>query len=176
MIFEPTPITGAFVVRPERVVDERGYFARTYCVRELTEQGLDPAISQASLSFNRRRGTLRGMHFQAAPHEENKIVSCQRGSFFDVIVDLRRESPSYKRWFGVTLTEDEATALYIPKGCAHGFITLADDTLVHYFISGFYHPESARGVRFDDPAFAIEWPLPPVVIAARDRAFPDFAG
>ena len=174
MIFEPTDVAGAFVIRPERHADDRGHFARTFCVRELAEHGLDPAVVQHSISYNKRRGTLRGMHYQAEPHGENKIVSVRRGAIFDVAVDLRRESPTYKSWFGVTLTDEDATSFFIPAGCAHGFITLADDTTVNYEISTFHHPESARGVRYDDPAFGIEWPMAPVVIAERDLRFPSF--
>jgi dTDP-4-dehydrorhamnose 3,5-epimerase len=174
LIVSPVSVAGAFVIRPERVEDERGHFARTFCVRELAGHGIDPTVVQRSISYNRRRGTLRGMHLQVAPHEENKIVSCRRGSIFDVAVDLRRESPTYRSWFGVTLTDEDATAFFIPKGCAHGFITLADDTTVDYEISGFYHPESARGFRYDDPAFGIDWPMAPVVIAERDLQFPSF--
>jgi dTDP-4-dehydrorhamnose 3,5-epimerase len=174
LIIESVKLAGAFLIRPERHEDERGYFARTYCVRELAEHGIDPQVVQRSISYNRHRGTLRGMHFQAAPHEENKIVSCRRGAVFDVAIDLRRESSTYRRWFGVTLTDEEATAFFIPKGCAHGFITLADETTVDYAISCFHDPASARGVRWDDPAFGVEWPLQPIVIADRDRRYADF--
>jgi dTDP-4-dehydrorhamnose 3,5-epimerase len=176
LIFEPVAIAGAFVIRPERVADERGHFARTFDVRELAAHGLDPEIVQRSLSYNRLRGTLRGMHYQLAPHEENKIVSVRRGAIFDVAVDLRPASPTYKGWCGVTLTDEDAASFYIPKGCAHGFITLADDTTVGYDISVPHHAASARGVRFDDPTFGIAWPMAPVVIAERDRTYPDFAG
>ena len=174
MIVSSVSVAGAFVIQPERVEDERGYFARTFCVRELAERGIDPVVVQRSLSYNKRRGTLRGMHLQIAPYEENKIVSCRRGSIFDVAVDLRRGSPTYRQWSGITLTDEDATAFFIPRGCAHGFITLADDTTVNYEISAFHHPESARGVRYDDPAFGIEWPIEPVVIADRDLRFPSF--
>jgi dTDP-4-dehydrorhamnose 3,5-epimerase len=174
LIFEPTKVAGAFVIRPELFEDDRGYFARTFCVRELAEHGLDATVVQGSISHNRRRGTLRGLHYQAAPHGENKIVSVRRGVIFDVAVDLRRDSPTYKTWFGVTLTGEDATSFFIPHGCAHGFITLADDTTVNYEISNFHHPESARGVRYDDPAFGIEWPLEPIMIADRDRRYPHF--
>jgi dTDP-4-dehydrorhamnose 3,5-epimerase len=174
MIFTETSIEGAFVITPERFEDERGFFARLYCPKELAAHGLDPTVVQRSVSYNRRRGTLRGMHFQIAPHEENKIVSCLSGSIRDVIVDLRPASPTYRRWFGVTLTSEGLEALFVPKGCAHGFITLADDSRVHYEISEFHHPESARGVRFDDPAFGIEWPIEPSIIAARDRSYPSY--
>jgi dTDP-4-dehydrorhamnose 3,5-epimerase len=172
--FTETKLKGAFVIRPERHEDERGYFARTYCVREFAEAGIDPGVVQRSVSYNRVRGTLRGMHYQEAPHGENKLVSCARGALYDVIVDLRPASPTFRGWFGLTLTAEEHTSLFIPQGCAHGFITLADETVVNYDISSFHRPEAARGVRYDDPAFGIEWPLAPVVIADRDRRFPNF--
>jgi len=175
LIFDETTVAGAFLIRPEPLTDERGFFARTYCARELAEHGLDPQVVQRSISHNRARGTLRGMHYQAAPHEESKQISCTRGSIFDVIVDLRRASPTCGRWFSTTLSADEPRSLFVPKGCAHGFITLADDTIVQYDISEFYHPESARGLRYDDPAFRIEWPFAPTVISARDLAFPPYA-
>jgi dTDP-4-dehydrorhamnose 3,5-epimerase len=174
MEFLQTEIPGAFLIRPQRHADERGFFARTFCVRELTEHGLDPRVVQSSLSSNLRRGTLRGMHFQAAPHQENKVVSCSRGALYDVILDLRPESPKYRRWQAFTLTAENLDALFIPGGCAHGFLTTEDDTVVRYEISDYYVPESARGLRFDDPAFSIEWPGPPAVISARDLAFPPF--
>jgi dTDP-4-dehydrorhamnose 3,5-epimerase len=171
VIFTTTEIEGAALIKPERHEDERGFFARTYCVRELAEHGLDPQVVQRSVSFNRRRGTLRGMHYQIAPHEETKLVSCSRGEIHDVILDLRPASPSYRRWFAATLTADNGHLLYVPKGCAHGFITLTDDVVVDYQISDFHHPESARGVRYDDPAFGITWPLAPAVINARDEGY-----
>lgn len=172
MIFTATPLAGAFVIRPERLEDERGFFARTYCARELAEHGLDFQPAQSSISYNRVRGTLRGMHFQVAPHEESKLVSVRQGAIHDVIVDLRRGSATYGKWVAVPLTAAGHEIVYVPKGCAHGFITLADDTVVQYEISEFHHPESSRGVRYDDPAFAIGWPLQPTVISARDKAFP----
>jgi dTDP-4-dehydrorhamnose 3,5-epimerase len=176
MIFEPTQIAGAVVIRPQRMEDERGFFARIYCERELAEHGIDPRLVQHSLSYNRLRGTLRGMHFQTEPHAENKLVSCNRGSIYDVIIDLRAESPSYRRWIAVTLTADGQEALFVPKGCAHGFITLSDETTVEYKISEFYAPGFAEGLRFDDPAFGIDWPLAPVVISSRDLAYPPYTG
>lgn len=154
--------------------DERGFFARTFCVQELAAHGLEPGVVQRSISYNKVRGTLRGMHYQIAPHEETKLVSCLRGAVFDVVLDLRPTSPTYRRWAGVNLTADGFEALYVPKGCGHGFVTLTDDAVVHYEISEFHHPECARGVRFDDPAFDIGWPLPPVVINQRDRGYADF--
>jgi dTDP-4-dehydrorhamnose 3,5-epimerase len=175
MLFTSTEIPDAFLVKPERIEDERGFFARTWCEREAAAHGLDPRIVQSSLSFNRRRGTLRGLHFQIAPHAENKLVSCSRGSIWDVVVDLRRDSPSYRRWQAFTLTDENLDAVFIPAGCAHGFITLADDSVVRYDISAFYAPAAARGARYDDPAFRITWPLAPIVISPRDLGFPPYA-
>jgi dTDP-4-dehydrorhamnose 3,5-epimerase len=176
MIFVETEVKGAFLIKPQPLEDERGFFARTYCRREFEEHGLDPEIVQSSLSYNRRRGTLRGLHFQASPHEENKLISCRRGTVYDVIVDLRAGSPSFRCWAGITLTATGFEALFVPKGCAHGFITLDDDTVVQYEISQFHHPESSRGHRFDDPAFGIEWPIAPLVISPRDLGYPPYAG
>ncbi len=176
MTFSTTRIAGAFVIRPQRIEDERGFFARTYCVREFEAQGLDTKVVQRSLSHNARQGTLRGMHLQTAPHEEVKVVSCLRGKIYDVIIDLRPASPSYRLWFAQVLSAEGFESLYVPQGCAHGYITLVDDSVVAYDISAFHHPESARGVRFDDPAFAVEWPMPPTVISPRDRGYPDYVG
>lgn len=175
MNFSDTAVTGAFLIRPEHLEDERGFFARTYCVRELAEHGIDAQVVQRSISYNRLLGTLRGMHFQAEPHQENKFVSCIRGSIHDVVIDLRPASPSYRVCFATTLTDQGFETLFVPKGCAHGFMTLSDDTVVQYDISDFHHPESARGIRFDDPSFAIEWPMSPAVINARDLGFPPYA-
>ncbi|MFL6196447.1 MAG: dTDP-4-dehydrorhamnose 3,5-epimerase [Thermoanaerobaculia bacterium] len=174
MIFRETPLAGAWILEPERFADERGFFARTYCRRDFEERGLDPAVAQCSVSFNHRRGTLRGLHFQAAPHEEVKLVRVTRGAVWDVIVDLRPGSPTSGRHFGVKLTADEGNALYIPKGFAHGFQTLEDGSEVFYQISEFYAPESAQGYRWDDPAFAIPWPEPPSVISEKDLHLPRF--
>ena len=171
MIFSDTKILGAFLIRAEPIEDERGFFARTYDSDEFRNRGLDPTIAQRSVSFNRRRGTLRGLHFQAAPHEENKLVWCSRGAIYDVIVDLRPASPTHRQWVAVTLSADGFEALFVPKGCAHGFITLEDETAVRYDISVPYAPASARGLRFDDPAFGVEWPFAPTVISPRDLAF-----
>ena len=176
MLFNPTEIAGTFLIQPERREDERGFFARTWCEREFVEHGIDPRVVQRSVSFNRQRGTLRGMHFQVGPHVENKLVSCSAGSVYDVVLDLRPASPSYKRWQAFTLTAAAMDALFIPGGCAHGFITLEDGAVVRYDISEFYLPAAERGLRYDDPAFAIHWPLAPVVISARDLGFPPYAG
>jgi dTDP-4-dehydrorhamnose 3,5-epimerase len=175
MIFRETPLAGAWVLEPERIPDERGFFARTWCRRDFAERGLDPAIAQCSVSWNHRRGTLRGLHFQAAPHAEVKLVRVTRGAVWDVIVDLRPESPSFQKHFSIVLSAENGNQLYIPKGMAHGFQTLADGTEVFYQISEFYAPESARGYRWDDPAFAIPWPEPISVISEKDRSLPLFS-
>jgi len=174
MIFRETPLAGAFVLEPELVQDERGFFARTWSRDEFTARGLDPEIAQCSVSYNHRRGTLRGLHFQAAPHEEVKLVRCVRGALWDVIVDVRPGSPTRGRFFGLALSAAARNALYIPKGMAHGFVTLEDETEVFYQISAPYSPEHARGYRWDDPTFAIPWPEPVAVISERDRNLPFF--
>jgi dTDP-4-dehydrorhamnose 3,5-epimerase len=166
--FEETSLTGAWVVRLEPHADERGYFVRTFSEDAFRERGLDARVAQSSLSWNRTRGTIRGMHYQAAPHEEAKLVSCLRGRLYDVALDLRPGSPTEGTWFGLELTGDELTAFYVPEGVAHGFQTLEDDTLVHYQISVPHSPEASRVVAFDDPAYGIEWPLPPGVMSERD--------
>jgi len=164
-----------WIVDPERHVDERGSFARKYCRREFAEHGIDFVPVQISASSNTRRGTLRGLHFQTEPLTEAKIVTCVRGSAFDLAVDLRPDSPSYGRSAGVELSRENARAVYVPPGCAHGFQTLEDDTELLYLISEFYDPSLQRGVRWDDPALEIGWPLTPTVISERDRTFPDYA-
>lgn len=174
MIFRETPLAGAWVLEPERFEDERGFFARTWCRREFEAHGLDPSIAQCSVSFNHRRGTLRGLHFQAAPHEEIKLVRVTRGAIWDVIVDVRPGSPTFRQHFSVVLSAEARNELYIPKGTAHGFQTLEDETEVFYQISEFYAPESARGYRWDDPSFAIPWPEPVTVISEKDRNLPLF--
>jgi dTDP-4-dehydrorhamnose 3,5-epimerase len=174
VIFEATPLPGAFVIEPERKHDERGYFARTFCAREFAEHGLNPAVAQCSVSFTPRRGTLRGLHYQRPPHAEAKLVRCVRGAVFDAIVDLRPESPTFRRHFGARLDADSGRALYVPEGFAHGFLTLTDDCEIAYQMSAAYSAPHAAGVRWDDPAFGIEWPEPVRVISERDRAYPDF--
>lgn len=173
MRFQETSLAGAFVIEPERFPDERGFFARTFCAREFAEKGLDPRVSQANLSYNARRGTLRGMHYQKPPHAEAKLVRCTRGAIHDVIIDLRAGSPTLHGHFAVRLDAENRTMLYIPEGFAHGFLTLADDTEVCYQMSTAYSPEHGAGVRYDDPAFGIVWPEPVRVIAERDRTYPD---
>jgi dTDP-4-dehydrorhamnose 3,5-epimerase len=176
MIFTPTSLQGAVAVDLEKREDERGFFARSWCRREFEAHGLNPRLAQCSVSFNLRRGTLRGMHYQAEPHEEAKLVRCTRGSLHDVIVDLRPGSPTYKRHFALTLTAENRTMLYVPEGFAHGFLTLEDATEVFYQITEFYAPASQKGFRWDDPAFAIIWPEKPEFLSERDRTYPDFAG
>jgi dTDP-4-dehydrorhamnose 3,5-epimerase len=173
--FVDTPVTGAKVVELDRHVDERGFFARMWDPGELVDAGLTPSLAQASVSRSTRAGTLRGMHFQHPPHEEAKLVRCVRGAIFDVALDLRPDSPTYLRWYGVRLDIENGRALYIPEGCAHGFQTLEDDADVLYLISHPYVPEAAGGVRWDDPAFGIEWPpARERTIGARDLTWPDY--
>jgi dTDP-4-dehydrorhamnose 3,5-epimerase len=167
------PLQGAFVVELELVSDERGFFARTWCAEEFRAHGLNPNLAQCSVSFNERKGTLRGMHYQDDPHPETKLVRCTAGAVYDVIVDLRSLSPSYCKWFAVELSAANRKALYVPEGVAHGFQTLTDSAEVYYQISEFYHPEVARGVRWNDPLFAIEWPMPDPIISERDSTFAD---
>ncbi len=172
MIFRETKLKDAFIIELERLEDERGFLARTFCQEEFKAHGLNPRFVQCNISFNKKTGTLRGMHYQVAPHEEAKLVRCTRGAIYDVIVDLRSDSPMFKQWLAVELTAENRKALYIPAGLAHGFQTLADDTEVFYQMSEFYCAESARGVRWNDPAFGIEWPLPITIIAEKDSTLP----
>jgi dTDP-4-dehydrorhamnose 3,5-epimerase len=174
--FVRTTLPGAFRVEMDRLEDDRGFFARSWCAREAEEQALNPRVAQCNVSFNRRRGTLRGMHFQAAPHEEAKLVRCTRGALFDVIVDLRSNSPTFRKWEAFELTEGNGLAIYVPEGFAHGFQTLVDDTEVLYQMSEFYVGASARGVRWNDPTFGILWPLSDPILSARDATFADFTG
>lgn len=172
MIFTESPLSGAFVIDMQRLADERGFFARSYCAEEFAARGLGPELRQCSVSYNARRGTLRGLHYQSAPHEEHKLVRCTAGAIFDVIVDIRASSSTYRRWYGAELTADNRRSLFIPPGFAHGFVSLTDDAEVYYMISAAHAPDFSRGLRWNDPAFAIEWPLPPAVISARDAAYP----
>jgi dTDP-4-dehydrorhamnose 3,5-epimerase len=175
MIFIETKLKEVFIIEPERLEDERGLFARTWCQREFEAHGLNSRLAQCSLSFNRKKGTLRGMHYQAAPYEEARLVRCTMGAIYDVALDLRRSSPAFRQWTAVELTADNRRMLYIPEGFAHGFQTLEDNTEVFYQMSEFYHPECAKGVRWDDPAFRIVWPSDIIVISDKDREYPDFA-
>lgn len=175
MIFTPTELPGAFVIDPEPRQDARGWFARTFCAREFEAHGLPTAMVQSNLSLTRRKGTLRGLHFQRAPHEEDKLVRCVRGAVWDVIVDLRPDSPTRGRWIGAELSEDNGRALFVPRGFAHGFLTLSDDAAVCYQMSAYYAPEAADGVRWDDAAFGIRWPAPVLEMSDKDRQWPDYA-
>jgi dTDP-4-dehydrorhamnose 3,5-epimerase len=175
MKFIETEVHGAWLVEPEPARDERGFFARTFCARSFASLGLETRFVQHSTSYSRRRGTLRGMHFQRPPHAEVKIVRCLRGAIFDVIVDLRPQSPSHGRWQGFELTAADHRQLYVPAGCAHGFQTLTDECEVGYLISAFHEPASAAGIGYDDPLLAITWPLPVTIISERDSAWPDAA-
>ena len=172
MRIEPTELAGVFVVDPEPVEDERGSFARMFAAEEFAAAGLDPAVAQCGLSTNVRSYTLRGMHWQAAPYEEAKLVRCTRGSVFDVAVDVRADSPTFGRWLGFELGEVRHRALYLGPGIAHGFLTLEADSEIFYQISAPYRPDSSRGLRWDDPTVAIEWPSTPAVLSARDRSLP----
>lgn len=174
MRFLPLPLSGAFVVEAEPITDERGLFARTFCAHEFVAHGLNPHLVQCSLSFNKHKGTLRGMHYQAKPHEETKLVRCTSGAIYDVILDLRPDSPTFRQWAGVELSAENRKALYVPEGFAHGFLTLHDETEVFYQMSEFFHPECAVGVRWDDAAFNIRWPESVVVISERDRGYAPF--
>jgi dTDP-4-dehydrorhamnose 3,5-epimerase len=175
MIFRPLDVSGAFLIDPEPIPDERGFFARLWCQREFEERGLLGRIVQCSQSFNTRKGTLRGLHYQLAPHAEVKIVRCTRGALYDVILDLRPASPTFKKHAAVTLTAENRCMAYVPEGCAHGFETLEDGTEVFYLISEFFRPDHARGVRWNDSAFAIPWPPGEKTLNERDRTYPDFS-
>ncbi len=172
LVFEPLPISGAFRVRPVQRKDERGFFARTFSDAAFAENGLKTNFVERSTSFNARRGTLRGMHFQADPHGETKTVRCTRGRVFDVLVDLRKASPTFGQWYGEELDPETSTILYIPDGCAHGFQTLADNSEIFYEITPAYVPGASRGVLFDDPDLAIRWPLKDAILSERDRQLP----
>jgi len=177
VVIRPTKVAGVSIVELEPYVDERGTFTRTFDADIFTSHGLDAHVVQCSTSFNSRAGTLRGIHYQAHPHAEGKLVRCSRGRIFDVVVDLRPNSPTHMQWIGVELDAREPSELFIPEGCAHGFQTLEDESEVYYQMSTAYRPDLYTGVRWDDPAFAIEWPEPPGgerIVSDRDRAFPDY--
>jgi dTDP-4-dehydrorhamnose 3,5-epimerase len=174
MIFAEAGLPGVYEVQIDPKPDERGFFARTWCHDEFASKGLDSRLVQCSLSYNARKGTLRGLHFQVPPHAETKLVRCTKGSIYDVVLDLRQESKAFRRWIGVRLSADKRNSLYIPKGCAHGFLTLEDDTEVFYQMSDFYDADSSRGVRWNDPAFGIVWPAKVEIISSRDANYSDF--
>jgi len=169
MLFTPTKLKDAYIVEPKKLADERGFFARSWCEKEFRDRGLNPNLVQCNISFNKHQGTLRGMHLQIEPYAEAKLVRCTQGAIYDVIVDLRPDSATYKQWIGVELTPDNRKALYVPEGFAHGFQTLADNTEVFYQMSQFYAPECARGYRWNDPSFGISWPEEISVISDKDR-------
>ena len=174
MQFIETRLKGAYILEAERIADERGFFARTWARDEFIAHGLNPDLAQCNVSYNHRTGTVRGMHWQAPPHAETKIVRCTQGALYDVIVDIRPDSPTYRQWVGVELSAENCRALYIPEGCAHGFQTQEDATEIFYMISAAYAPQAARGMRWDDPAIGITWPRAVTVIAARDARYPDW--
>lgn len=174
MIFTAMPLTGAYIIKPRKIEDDRGFFARILCKDEFAGHDLKLHLPQTNIARTYRRGTMRGLHFQEPPHAEVKIVRCTKGAVYDVIVDLRPGAPTFKHWFGVELTQDNFSAVYVPEGFAHGYLTLADDSEIYYHTSETYHPESASGVRYDDPEFGIEWPIGIAIISRQDREWPDF--
>ncbi|MEM7081353.1 MAG: dTDP-4-dehydrorhamnose 3,5-epimerase family protein [Pseudomonadota bacterium] len=174
MKFTETSVAGAYVLDVNRIGDDRGYFGRLWCEKELKDMGLVDTIRQSNIGFSPKAGTLRGLHYQTPPHEEVKIVRCTRGAVWDVVVDLRPDSPTFKQWFGLELNPDNASMLYVPEGCATGYLTLEDNSEIYYNTSAMYAPEHATGVRHDDPAFAIEWPGEAKVMSDNDIAWPDF--
>lgn len=174
MIFAQTKLSGAFIIEPEKLEDDRGFFARSWCLREFEAHGLNPRLVQCDISLSKKTGTLRGMHYQLSPFEEAKLVRCTSGSIYDAIIDLRPDSPTFKKHVGLVLTAENHKMLYVPEGFAHGFLTLEDNTEVFYQMSEYYSPEHARGVRWDDSAFGICWPLVPTTVSERDRTCRDF--
>jgi len=175
MKFQETHLNGAWIIDLDRLADERGFFARSFCQREFTEHGLNPRIAQGNVSYNRQKGTLRGMHLQVSPFQEAKLVQCTQGAIYDVILDLRPDSPTFGKHLGIRLSAEEYRMLYIPEGFAHGFMTLEDHSNIFYLMSEFYVPESARGFRWNDPFFRISWPAEVEVISVRDAGYPDFS-
>ena len=175
MRFSETGFKGAFLIAPELAEDDRGFFARTFCQREFSAQGLNTSLVQCNISFNLKKGTLRGLHYQEAPHEETKLVRCTLGAIYDVIVDIRRDSPTFGQWWGVELSASNRLMLYVPEGFAHGFQTFEDNSEVFYQMSSFYAPERARGIRWNDPKLAIRWPHDVTAISDRDNHYPDFS-
>lgn len=173
-MFAETKLKGAFIIEPEKLEDERGFFARIWCEREFAAHGLNPRVVQCSISFNKRRGTLRGMHYQIGPLAEAKLVRCTMGAIDDVMIDLRQGSPTFKQYVQVEMDSENHRMVFVPEGFAQGFLTLKDNTEVFYQMSEFYSPQSARGVRWNDPAFGIRWPFDPIVILKRDASYPDF--
>ena len=176
MKFTETKLAGAYIIDLNRLEDDRGFFARTFCTQEFEEHNLISDVKQANTSWNEKAGTLRGMHYQVDPFQETKLVRCTRGALYDVIIDLRKDSPTYGEWIGVELTADNRTALFVPRDFAHGFITLEDNTDAFYMVSQSYVPKSEAGIRWDDPQFSIEWPVKPAVISEKDATWEDYKG
>lgn len=175
MIFTETPLQGAFTIQLEKRQDDRGFFARTWCANEFANAGLKTNLAQQNMSLTLKAGTIRGMHFQKAPHSETKVIRVTCGRIYDVIIDLRSQSPTYKQWFGIELSRDNYTMLYVPEGFAHGFVTLEDTCEVSYLVTAFFTPDADSGVRYNDPAFAIQWPIPITLVSEKDANFPDFS-
>ncbi len=174
MKFVATPLKDAYIIEPEKHIDERGFFARTFCKKEFAESGISNDLVQSNISFNRKSGTIRGMHYQVEPFAESKIVSCYAGEIYDVIIDLRKTSDTYCQWYGVLLSSENYKSLFVPGGFAHGFQTLKDNTLIHYQMGEFYMPDYARGIRWNDPMFNILWPMEKVIVSEKDSQYPDF--
>lgn len=174
MIFTETKLKGAFVLEIKKLEDERGFFGRSWCANEMKEHGLNANVRQANTSLSKSKGTLRGMHYQLDPYQETKLIRCTHGSIYDVIIDLRPDSPTYKDWFGIELSRDNYKMLYVPEDFAHGFITLEDDVEVTYLVTQFYTPGAEAGIRWDDPGFNIQWPIKPVIISDKDSVHPDY--
>lgn len=174
MKFIKTPLLGVYIIELEKRTDDRGFFARTWCAEEFAKAGLKTNLVQQNMSFTTHSSTLRGMHFQTAPYSETKVIRCTRGKIYDVIVDLRPDSPTHTQWFGLELSAENYTMLYIPEGYAHGFVTLRDNAEVTYLVTAFYSPAADSGVRYDDPAFNIKWPVEIKHISEKDANFPDY--
>jgi dTDP-4-dehydrorhamnose 3,5-epimerase len=174
MRFQETNVEGVLLIAPDHFEDERGFFERTWAEEQFEAHGLETRVVHRNRSYNRAAGTLRGMHFQFAPHAEVKVVSCLVGAVFDVAIDIRAESPTFGQWFGAELRQDNGALLYVPRGCAHGYLSLEPHSTVEYLVSHAYHPEAAGGIRWDDPSFNVRWPAKPSVITARDASWPDF--
>jgi dTDP-4-dehydrorhamnose 3,5-epimerase len=175
MKFTSIKLIGSYIVDPEKRIDERGFFARMFCANEFKEQGITFRVVQGNVSYSKEKGTLRGMHYQVSPHQEDKLITVFRGAIYDVIIDIRPKSATYKEWFGIELTAENNRMLFVPKGFAHGFLTLTNDTEVMYLVSEYYTPSAERGIRYDDPLFNIQWPEKVHVVSEKDRSFPDFS-
>src|SRR5690554_1269228 len=176
MIFTETSLKGAFILEIKKLEDERGFFGRSWCKKEMEDHGLNGNVVQANTSLSMKKGTFRGFHFQKHPYEETKLIRCTRGAIYDIIIDLRKESPTFMQWFGAELTEDNYTMVYIPENFAHGFLTLTDNAEVYYLVTYLYTPNAEGGIRYDDPALNINWPIPVTVVSEKDKSHPDFKG